>query len=159
MARRDEHVTRGGAVFAAVAQAADARGRDRGAQAAVPLLHQDPRRHHDQDELPAMQRIRHGRDRDIGLARAGDGFDDPSTTTAQPADERVELPAIELRILGSQAGEHRSAASSCGHVTNNGTGTHSHPGTDRACAESRRVGSYGAGGAGSAGIRATISSE
>ena len=70
----------------------------RGAEAVVPLLHEHPRRNEHEDEATASQCIGRGRDRDFGLARAGDRFDDPTAPAAQPGDERVELPSVQLAI-------------------------------------------------------------
>ena len=95
----DEHVTRLRDVLAAVAQPPDAGVGHRRAQAAVPLLHEDPRRHDDEDEAPAPQRVRGRGDGDVGLAGPRDRFDHAPAATLQPADERVQLPAVELTGL------------------------------------------------------------
>ena len=50
---------------------------------------------HEHEAAPA-QRVGGGGDRDVGLARTGDRFDDTAPAAAQPADERVELPPVEL---------------------------------------------------------------
>ena len=105
VAGRDEHVARRRAVLAAVAQPADAGVGQRRREPAVPLLHEHPRRNDHEHEAAPAQRVGRGGDRDVGLARAGDGFDHTATAAAQPADERVELPAVELTILSTQVGE------------------------------------------------------
>ena len=45
---------------------------------------------------PRRKRVGRGGDRDVGLARAGDRLDHAPAAAAQPAHERVELPAVEL---------------------------------------------------------------
>ena len=80
---------------------------------AVPLLHEDARRNEHQHEAAPAQRVRGRGDRDIGLARTGDRFDDTPAPAAQPAHEGVELPTVELTI---------SRARTCRHGRNNGTG-------------------------------------
>ena len=98
MAGRDEHVAGLRGVAPVVAEASDARIRQRGAQRRVPLLHEHTRRNEHEDEATASQRIGRGRDRDFGLARAGDRFDDPAAPAAHPRNERVELPSVQLAI-------------------------------------------------------------
>ena len=98
VAGRDEHVARRREVLAAVAQPPDPSVGQRGREPAVPLLHEHTRRHDDEHEAAPAQRVGGGGDRDVGLARAGDGFDHAATAAAQPADERVELPAVELAV-------------------------------------------------------------
>ena len=93
---RDEHVARGRDVLAAVAQPPDPSFGHRRREPAVPLLHEHTRGNDDEHEPTAAQRVGCGRDRDVGLARAGDRFDHAAPAAAQPADERVELPAVEL---------------------------------------------------------------
>ena len=98
MAGRDEHVAGLRGVAPVVAEASDARIRQRDAQRGVPLLHEHTRRNEHEDEATASQRIGRGRDRDFGLARAGDRFDDPPAPAAHPRNERVELPSVQLAI-------------------------------------------------------------
>ena len=68
------------------------------AQRRVPLLHEHTRWNEHEDESTASQRIGDGRDRDFGLARAGDRLDDPPAPAAEPRNERVQLPSVELAI-------------------------------------------------------------
>ena len=96
MAGRDEHVTGLEVVAPVVAEAADARIRQCGAERSVPLLHEHTRRNEHEDEAAASQRVGRGRDRDFGLARAGDRFDDPPAPAAHPRNERVELPSVQV---------------------------------------------------------------
>ena len=79
-------------------------------QPAVPLLHEHTRRHHDEHETAATQRVGGRRDRHVGLAGAGDRLDHAPPAAAQPAHERVELPAVELAVFGSDVAEHESAS-------------------------------------------------
>ena len=106
MTGRDEHVARGRDVFAAVAQSPDATLGHRFRQPHVPLLHQHARRNDHEHEPTAAQRVGRGGDRDVGLAGAGDGLDHATTAAAQPRDERVELPTVELVLCRGRAGEH-----------------------------------------------------
>ena len=98
VARRDEHVAVGRYVLAAVAEPADPRVGERRGEPAVPLLHEHARRNDHQHEAAPAQRVGGRRDRDVGLARAGDGLDHAPAAAAQPAHEGVELPAVELAV-------------------------------------------------------------
>ena len=69
---------------------------------------------HEHEATPA-QRVGGGGDRDVGLARAGDRFDHAAPAATQPADERVELPAVELAVLGADIAEHESASPGSEH--------------------------------------------
>ncbi len=115
MAGGDEHVARGRTVGAAVTEATDPGVGQRLGQASAPLLHQHPRGHDDEHEAAPAQRVGRRRDGHVGLARPGDRLDHPATPTAQPADQRVELPAVELTIFDPDVGEHGSASPGSEH--------------------------------------------
>ena len=111
----DEHVARRGAVLAAVAQPTDPRLGQRVGQPTVPLLHQHPGRHDHQHEAAPTQAS-------AAAAMATSVLPDPVTASttpaaaaAQPADQRVELPPVELAGFGSQVREHGSADPSHRH--------------------------------------------
>ena len=99
VAGRDEHVARSPRCRVRLSPSRPIRASGSAARnAAVPLLHEHTRRNEHEHEATASQRVGRGGDRDIGLARAGDRFDDPPAPAAQPPDERVELPSVELAI-------------------------------------------------------------
>src|SRR5437763_186269 len=52
------------------------------------------------------QGVGDSRDGHVGLARTGNRLDHAATTTSQPCHERLELPAIQLLLIGSHAGCH-----------------------------------------------------
>ncbi len=94
----DQHVTSSRDVGAAVAEPSDPVPGQGGRQPDVPLLHKDPRGNDDQYEAAAPQRVGSRSDGNVGLARPCDRLDDAAPAAAQPAHERVELPAVELAI-------------------------------------------------------------
>ena len=95
-------------VLAAISQTADAGvGQGRG-QTPIPLFHQHSRGNQHQHETSPPQRVGGGRDGHIGLARPGHGLDHPPPTAGQPADQGVELPAIEI-------GSNRRGRGQSGH--------------------------------------------
>ena len=130
--RRDEHVAGVRDVAAAVAQPPDARVGKRDREPAVPLLHEHARRHDDEHEAAAPQRVRGRGDGDVGLARAGDGFDHTAAAAAQPAHERVELPAVELAVGRDRFREQGSETRTGTHGTTTVPVGRSGPGRSRA---------------------------
>ena len=130
--RRDEHVTGVRDVAAAVAQPPDPRVGKRDPEPAVPLLHEDARRYDDEHEAAAPQRVGGRGNGDVGLARAGDGLDHTSAAAAQPAHERVELPAVELAVGRDRFREQGSETRTGTHGTTTVPVGRSGPGRSRA---------------------------
>ena len=110
-----EHVAVRRAVGAAVTEAADPGVGQRRGQPTAPLLHQHARRHHHEHETSPAQRVGGRGDRHVGLARPGDRLDHPAPAAPQPADQRVELPAVELAVLDADIAEHESASPGSEH--------------------------------------------
>ena len=76
----DQHIAVLGLVSPGVAQAADPKARKRRGQPAIPLLHQYPRGHQDQDEMAPPKGVGCGGDGHVGLARTGDSLDHAAAT-------------------------------------------------------------------------------